>query len=102
MNKIVAITTIDNPFDPIDNFQEWFMYDLNHNYFTCSKLSRIANLSETMSSFQQSEEITRAIDRLIELDPLDIYKKVEKEEQSDENIEEDNLEDLNNDSGGPQ
>lgn len=75
----VNITTIDNPFDPFDEFDKWFDFDIEKGYYTCSKLARIANVTDDMSPFEEEEEIERAINRIIEIDPLDIYIKVVKE-----------------------
>lgn len=75
----VNITTIDNPFDPFDDFTSWFNYDVENGYYTCSKLARLTNITDDMSSIEEEAEIERAIDRLIEIDPLDIYKKVVRE-----------------------
>lgn len=75
----VNITTIDNPFDPFDDFTSWFNYDVENGYYTCSKLARLTNVTDDMSSIEEEAEIERAIDRLIEIDPLDIYKKVVRE-----------------------
>ena len=35
-----------------------------------------------MTPNEEEEEIERAIDRLIEIDPLDLYRKVVKEEKN--------------------
>lgn len=78
MDKEVTITTIDNPYDPFEDFISWYMFDIEKGYYTCSKLARLTNTSEEMTTKEEKAEIERAIDRLIELDPLDIYKKVEK------------------------
>lgn len=75
----VNITTIDNPFDPFNDFTSWFNYDVENGYYTCSKLARLTNVTDDMSSIEEEAEIERAIDRLIEIDPLDIYKKVVRE-----------------------
>ena len=75
----VNITTIDNPFDPFDDFTSWFNYDVENGYYTCSKLARLTKITGEMSSIEEEAEIERAIDRLIEIDPLDIYKKVVRE-----------------------
>ena len=78
MDKEVSITTIDNPYDPFEDFISWYMFDIEKGYYTCSKLARLTNTSEEMTTKEEKAEIERAIDRLIELDPLDIYKKIEK------------------------
>ena len=81
--RLVCITTVDNPYDPIDDFEHWNQFDLEKGYFTNSKLARLTNLSNDMSSVEEAEEIERAIDRLIEIDPFDVYKKVVREEDKD-------------------
>lgn len=90
MNRRVSITTIDNPFDPIEDFASWFDFDIEKGYYTCSKLARISNVTDEMTEIEENEEVERAIDRLIEIDPLDLYRKVIKEEEDtlngDENI----------------
>lgn len=75
MAKKIHITTIDNPFDPFTDFTSWFMFDIEKGYYTCSKLARIANVTEDMTDEEQEAEIERATNRLIEIDPLDIYVK---------------------------
>lgn len=77
--KRVNITTIDNPFDPFDDFNSWFLFDVEKGYYTSSKLARLTNLTDDMSSVEENLEIERAIDRLIEIDPLDIYKKITRD-----------------------
>ena len=80
----VSITTIDNPFNPITDFDKWFLYDIEKGYYTSSKLARLTNLVEGMSQKEEDEEVERAINRLIELDPLNIYKKVVINDKNDQ------------------
>ena len=28
-----ALTTIDNPYNPFTQFDDWFMFDIEHNYW---------------------------------------------------------------------
>ena len=79
MQRQVFITTIDNPFDPFDDSSNWLMFDIEKGYNTNSKVARLVNLTNDMTEKEELEEIERAIDRLIEIDPLDIYKKIVKE-----------------------
>lgn len=83
MSRQTNITTIDNPFDPFDDSTSWFMFDIEKGYYTCSKLARLTNLRENMTEKEELEEIEKGIDRLIEIDPLKIYKKVVKEVDDD-------------------
>ena len=83
MAKRVNITTIDNPFDPFDDFLNWHLFDPEKGYYTSSKLARLTKLSDEMTQKEENEEVERAIDRLIEIDPLDLYIKVVREDQED-------------------
>ena len=76
MSNKVSITTIDNPFNPFDDFTSWFMFDVEKGYYTCNKLARLTETTDDMTDKEEIEEIERAINRLIEIDPLDIYIKV--------------------------
>lgn len=72
------LTTFDNPYDPFDDFTSWFLYDVGKGYNTCSYLDRISNVTDDMTQKEANEEVERAIDEIIELNPLNIYKKVER------------------------
>ena len=72
------LTTFDNPFDPFEQFTDWFMFDVEKGYNTCSYLARIAKLTDDMSDQEVNDEIERAIDEIIQYDFINIYKKVTK------------------------
>lgn len=74
-----ALTTVDNPYDPFDQFDQWFAFDTDKGYNSCSYLDRIARTSDQLSEEENNQEIERAIDEIIKYDFLNIYKKVKKE-----------------------
>lgn len=76
------LTTFDNPYNPFTQFSQWFLFDVERGYNTCGKIARIAKLSDDLSQKEESDEIDRAIDRIIELDFLNIYKKVRESDIS--------------------
>ena len=69
------LTTIDNPYNPFDEFDQWFMFDNDHGYGSCQYLARIARTSDTLSEKENDEEVERAIDEIVRLDPFNIYMK---------------------------
>ena len=79
MSKRFAITTIDNPFDPFDQFDSWFLFDVEKGYNSCGYLARIMKDTDSFSDEETQIEIERAIDEIIFYDFLNIYKKVVKE-----------------------
>ena len=72
------LTTIDNPFNPFEQFTSWFLFDVEKGYNSCSRVARIAKLSDDLSEDETNREIERAIDEIIKYDILDIFKKVTK------------------------
>lgn len=83
IKRSVTITTVDNPYDPFDDFEHWFQFDTEKGYYTSSRVARLTKLRDDMSEVEEDLEVERAIDRLIEIDPLKIYKKVVRERDED-------------------
>lgn len=75
-NKGVALTTIDNPYDPFNDFDQWYAFDMDNGYCTCSYIDRIAQTSDQLSDIENDREMERAIDEIIKYDFQNIYKKV--------------------------
>ena len=75
----VWLTTKDNPFNPFTQFQEWYRFDLDNGYHSNERLARIAIVPDSFSEAEKLEEIERAIDRIIEIDPFKNFTKVERE-----------------------
>ena len=76
----VALTTVDNPFDPFEQFDSWYAFDMDKGYSSCSYLARIAKTSDQLSDEENDQEVERAIDEIIKYDFQNIYKKVKAEE----------------------
>lgn len=74
--SMCRLTTFDNPYDPFTQFDLWFAFDVEKGYYSCSRLARVAKISEEMTEKEVSDEIERAIDEIIQYDFLNIYKKV--------------------------
>ena len=53
----VMLTTIDNPFDPIEDFSSWRQFDEEKGYYSLAYLARIAKLSDDMSQKEGSVKL---------------------------------------------
>lgn len=73
---ICALTTVDNPYDPFTQFNEWYNFDIDKGYNSCAYLDRIAHTSDQLSDEENAREIERAIDEIIKYDFMNNYKKV--------------------------
>lgn len=76
----VMLTTMDNPYDPFTQFEQWFFYDVENGYNTCSRLARTAKTSDSLTDEENEAEIERAIDEIIKYDFRNVYKKVTREQ----------------------
>ena len=74
----VMLTTIDNPYNPFNDFMSWFRYDIEKGYNTCAYLGRIARTSDELTDYENDLEVERAIDEIIENDFMNVYVKVKE------------------------
>lgn len=72
------LTTFDNPYSPFEQFNSWYMFDMDKGYNSCGYLDRIARTSPQLSEEENDLEIERAIDEIIKYDFRNIYKKVKQ------------------------
>ena len=72
----VLVTTVDNPFNPFTEFDEWYGFDRDHGYNTCEYLARIALTSDELSDDANAQAINDAVDEIVRLNINGMYKKV--------------------------
>lgn len=73
------LTTVDNPFDPFTNFDEWYAYDESMGYCTSSFLARVAMVSDELSEPDQAIAIQDAIDEIIQENVSGMWRKVSRD-----------------------
>lgn len=72
------LTTVDNPFDPWTQWDEWFAYDLNAGYHTPSVLARVALVSTELPESQQRLAIQTAIEEIVRENVSGNFRKVKE------------------------
>lgn len=82
MSYQCLLTTFDNPFDPFEDFDSWYSFDVENGYDSCGRIARIANISDEMTENEITKEEERAIDLIIKHDVMNIFKKVTKQLKS--------------------
>lgn len=73
------LTTVDNPFDPFDQYDEWFAYDTRHGHNTNGFLARIAVYSDEMSEADQELAVELAIEEIVTENVTGIFRRVRRE-----------------------
>ena len=77
-DRIVALTTEDNPWNYFDDFESWHQYDLDKGYCTEEYIARIAMLNDSLPEEKQEQIREEAIDEIIKVNKGIIpYKKIE-------------------------
>ncbi len=79
MSDEYMLTTVDNPFNPFTQFDDWEAFDRSKGYFTSEYLARIAKTSIDLFPTDYEQEIDRAINEILEWNLLGIYRKYTKE-----------------------
>lgn len=76
MNGQCMLTTIDNPYNPFTQFDQWFMFDTEKGYDSCGYIGRIARSSDELTDEENMTEIEIAIDEILKYDFTNMRKKI--------------------------
>ena len=72
--KEVMLTTVDNPFDPFTQWDQWYRYDENAGYHTCERIARVAMTSTNLTGIEYENAVAQAIVTILNFyDPNEIY-----------------------------
>lgn len=69
------LTTSDNPYDPVTQFDEWNTWDQTAGYNTLAYVARVIVTSDELSEADQIQAYEDAIDSIIN-ENGSLYKKV--------------------------
>lgn len=86
MSDNIMLTTSDNPFNPFIDFDNWYRFDVDKGYNTCSYLDRIARSSDELSEEDQNLAILTAIDEILSFNLTGNYIKVTKDYYKDKTM----------------
>lgn len=70
------LTTVDNPWNPFTDFDEWNTYDMRMGYHTMAFLARVVWTSHELSSADESLAIEQGIEEIARENVLGLYRKV--------------------------
>ena len=70
------LTTVDNPYDPFIEYDEWYAFDEGSGYRTTALLDRVIQTSHDLSQTDQDQAIEDAIDEIVEINASGVHRKV--------------------------
>lgn len=65
--KAYFLTTDDNPFDPADEFEKWYLFDVTRGHDCCGKIERICGASSKMTDAEYQRCVNAAVDEICRL-----------------------------------
>lgn len=71
------ITTVDNPFDPFTQFDEWFAWDEAAGYHTSSLLARVVKTSDALSEADQEAAYRDAVAEIAKENVSGVHRLVD-------------------------
>ena len=74
------LTTVDNPFNPFTQFDEWYAYDTRLGYGTLALLGRITFSSDEISEPDQVLATTQAMDEIVAENVSGMWRKVSRKQ----------------------
>lgn len=76
LNRKCMLSTVDNPYNPFDDFDSWMTYDNDLGYCSNAFLARIGKFSDQLTDLENNEEQERAIDEILNNDIFGVYIKI--------------------------
>jgi len=70
------LTTVDNPFNPFTQWDDWYVFDTQKGYNTSSFLARIVKSSHELSDPDQESIIEQAMDEIVNENVSGMWRKV--------------------------
>ena len=71
------LTTVDNPFSPFTQYDEWLVYDTRMGYHTNALLARVVKSSDELSEPDQLLAIELAMQEIVRENVSGVHKIVQ-------------------------
>lgn len=80
MESPYRLTTINNPYNPFDEYDKWYAFDISHMYNTDGAIARCLTTSDELPEDIQRQDWENALDTVLKWDVFGIYRKVTRED----------------------
>lgn len=81
MEEECRLTTIDNPFSPFDEFEDWQTFDeVEKQYYTLNYLATIATMFMNSLDLDKETAFALAKDEIVRLNVLGVHMKITKKQ----------------------
>ncbi len=70
------LTTVDNPYNPFYQYDEWNAWDTGMGYYTASYLARVIVTADDLSDADENDALEQAIDEIIRENVFGVHIRV--------------------------
>lgn len=70
------LTTVDNPYNPLTEFEDWLAWDTHAGYYSLALLGRVGYYSDDLSEADQELAVQQAIDEIVTENVSGMHKKI--------------------------
>ena len=81
------LTTVDNPYNPFNNFDDWYRFDKDNHHDSCERLAEILPDLDDANEVEAIKMTESAINYIVENDLLGEFTKVQKVCEIDDGTE---------------
>lgn len=74
----LMLSTVDNPFDPFTQFDQWLTWDIRCGHNSLGLLDRLLHTSEELSDAEQEERFNDVVNEIVEENVTGVFIAVEE------------------------
>lgn len=74
------LSTVDNPYNPHTQPDDWYRYDMERGYYTLAYLARVANPASDLSESEADQVYEDAMNEIVRENVNGMYIKVDPPE----------------------
>ena len=76
---VYMLTTVDNPYDPFTEWDDWYAFDARQGYHTPGLIARLTVDSDQLSQADQTLSVQLAVREIARENVLGIYRLVSED-----------------------
>lgn len=76
MAEEFMLTTVDNPYNPFTDWDEWYRFDEARGYHSTGLLARVVKTSDDLSESDQELAIDNAIEEIVKENVSGMHRKI--------------------------
>ena len=70
------LSTVDNPYNPHHDYNQWLQWDHDHGYYTQEYVARLINIAADMDQHESADLIEMVHQEILDVDALGVYMLV--------------------------